>query len=128
MPYGYNGRILHIDLTDLKYTVEEPDKLFYRTYMGGGCLGGYYLLNEMAAGVDPLSPDNVIVFSASILTGAPLAGFSRHSVTTKSPLTNAFLDSEAGGYWGPELKFAGYDAIVVKGKASNPVYLYIKNG
>ncbi len=128
MPFGYNGRILHVNLTDHTHYIEEPDEVFYRTYMGGGCLGAYYLLKEMKANIDPLSAENVIVFSASILTGTPLAGFSRHAVTTKSPLTNAFLDSEAGGYWGPELKFSGFDAVVVKGKSEKPVYLYINNG
>jgi aldehyde:ferredoxin oxidoreductase len=128
MPYGYNGKILHIDLTNGKTKVEEPDEVFYRTYMGGGCLGAYYLLKETDPGVDPLSPDNVLILAASILTGAPLAGFSRHAVITKSPLTGAFLDSQAGGFWGPELKFSGFDAIVITGKSPKPVYLYIHNG
>lgn len=128
MAYGYNGKILHINLTDETYEIETPDELFYRTYMGGGCLGAYYLLKEMKANVDPLSPENVLVLSASVVTGAALAGFSRHAVTCKSPLTNAFLDSEAGGWWGPELKFAGFDAVVIKGRAKNPVYLYIHDG
>jgi len=128
MPLGYNGKILHVDLTTSKHWIEEPDEVFYRTYMGGGCIGAYYLLKEMKPYVDPLGPDNVIVFAVSILTGAPLAGFSRHSVATKSPLTNAYLDSEAGGFWAPELKFSGFDAIVVKGIASKPVYLYIHDG
>jgi aldehyde:ferredoxin oxidoreductase len=128
MPLGYNGKILHVNLTEGKHWIEEPDEVFYRTYMGGGCIGAYYLLKEMKPNTDPLGPDNVMVFAASILTGTPLAGFSRHAVTTKSPLTNAFLDSEAGGFWGPELKFSGFDAIVVKGKSEKPVYLYIKDG
>lgn len=128
MPFGYNGKILHVSLTDGTFNTEEPDEVFYRTYMGGGCLGAYYLLNEMNGGEDPLGPENVIVFAASVLTGAPLAGFSRHAVATKSPLTGAFLDSEAGGYWGPELKFSGFDAVVVKGKSPKPVYIYINDG
>jgi len=128
MPYGYNGKILHVNLTDGTIWVETPDEIFYRTYMGGGCLGAYYLLKETKPGIDPLGPENVIIFAASILTGAPAAGFSRHAVVTKSPLSGVFLDSQAGGFWGPELKFAGYDAIVVKGKADKPVYLWIKDG
>lgn len=128
MAYAYNGKILHVDLSNKEVTVETPDERFYRTYMGGGCLGAYYLLKETKAGVDPLGPDNVIIFAPSIMTGAPIPGLSRHAVITKSPLTGAFLDSQAGGYWGPELKFAGYDAIVVKGKAAKPVYLWINDG
>ena len=128
MPYGYNGKILHVDLTDRTSWVETPDEVFYRTYMGGGCLGAYYLLKETKPGIDPLGPENILVFAASILTGAPASGFARHAVITKSPLSGCFLDSQAGGFWGPELKFSGYDAIVIKGKASSPVYLWIKDG
>ncbi len=128
MAYGYNGNIAHINLTTGEITVEHPDEVFYRTYMGGGCLGAYYLLREMEGGVDPLSPDNVLVLTASIVTGTPIAGFSRHAVVTKSPLTNAFLDSQAGGFWGPELKFSGFDAVVIRGKSEQPVYLYINDG
>ncbi len=128
MPHGYNGKILHVDLSSLTTQVESPDEVFYRTYMGGGCLGAYYLLKETKPGIDPLGPENVIIFAASILTGAPVPGLSRHVVITKSPLTGIFLDSEAGGFFGAELKKAGYDAIVVKGKADKPTYLWIKDG
>lgn len=128
MPYGYNGKILHINLTDGTSWIEKPDELFYRTYMGGGCLGAYYLLKETKPGIDPLGPDNLLILAASIVTGAPGAGFSRHAVVTKSPLSGVFLDSQAGGFWGPELKFSGYDAIVIKGKSPKPVYLWIKDG
>jgi len=128
MPYGYNGKILKVDLTTKKITIDEHDEVWYRTYMGGGCLGAYYLLNEMEADVDPLGPDNLLVMAASVMTGAPAAGVSRHAVITKSPLTNMFLDSQAGGWWAPELKFSGFDAIVVKGKSEKPCYLWIKNG
>jgi aldehyde:ferredoxin oxidoreductase len=128
MPYGYNGKILHINLTDGTTWVETPDEIFYRTYMGGGCLGAYYLLKETKPGIDPLGPDNILVLAPSILTGAPGAGFSRHAVVTKSPLSGVFLDSQAGGFWGPELKFSGYDAVIIKGKSPKPVYLWIKDG
>lgn len=128
MSCGYNGKILHINLTDGTSWIETPDELFYRTYMGGGCLGAYYLLKETKPGIDPLGPENLLILAASILTGAPGAGFSRHAVVTKSPLSGVFLDSQAGGFWGPELKFSGYDAIVIKGKSPKPVYLWIKDG
>jgi aldehyde:ferredoxin oxidoreductase len=85
-------------------------------------------LKHVAAKTDPLSPDNMIVFSVGPATGAAMSGASRHSVTTKSPLTNTIAGSEAGGYWGPELKFSGFDAIVIQGKASRPVYLWIHDG
>lgn len=128
MPYGYNGKILRVDLSTRDMTIEEHDEYFYRTYMGGATLGAYYLLKEQKAGIDPLSPGNIIVFACSVVTGTPAPGFSRNAIVSKSPLTGAIADSQAGGFWGPELKFAGYDAIVVKGKARSPVYLFIKDG
>lgn len=128
MPYGYNGKILHVNLTTRSWEVEEPDEQFYRTYWGGGVLASYYLLKDVKPETDPLGEDNVLVFALSVLTGAPLSGFSRYTVSAKSPLTGGFAESEAGGYFGPELKFAGYDAVVIKGKADKPVYLWIKDG
>jgi aldehyde:ferredoxin oxidoreductase len=128
MPYGYNGRILHVDLSSRKWNVEEPDESWYRTYVGGSALAAYYLLKYLKAGVEPLSAENILVFACSVVTGAPLSGFSRYTVAAKSPLTKAFARTEAGGYFGPELKFAGYDAIVITGKSPEPVYLYIHDG
>jgi len=126
--YGYNGKILKINLTNREISVEKPDDNFYRTYMGGRNIGAYFLLKEMDPTTEPFSPDNVIIFSLSIISGVPVPGPSKYSVVTKSPLTNAFAESEAGGFWGPELKFAGFDAIVIKGKSPNPVYIWINNG
>lgn len=114
MPYGYNGRILHINLSDARYEVEEPTEAWYRSYVGGSSLTSYYLLKNLKPGVDPLSDENILVVACSVPTGAPLSGFSRYTVAAKSPLTGAFGESEAGGYFGPELKFAGYDAMVIK--------------
>lgn len=128
MSYGYNGKILRVDLSREEIAIEEHDEYFYRTYMGGATLGAYYLLKEQKAGVDPLSPENIIVIAPSIVTGTPAPGFSRYAIVSKSPLTGAIGDTQAGGFWGPELKFAGYDAIVIKGKAKSPVYLFIQDG
>ena len=128
MPYGYNGQILHVDLTALKWEMETPSEEWYRTYMGGSCFGSYYLLKELQPGIDPLSEDNVLIFAPSVVTGAPISGFNRYSVVAKSPLTNAFGESEAGGYWGPELKFAGFDGVILRGRAPRPVYIWIHDG
>ena len=128
MPYGYNGKILHVNLNDSSYEIEEPSEEFYRTYVGGGGLTSYYLLKDLKPGTDPLGPDNILIFAGSVVTGAPLSGFSRYTVSAKSPLTGAFAETEAGGYFGPELKFSGYDAVVIKGKAEKPVYLWINEG
>jgi aldehyde:ferredoxin oxidoreductase len=126
--FGFNGKILRIDLSRQESKVEEPDDAFYRKYIGGRNFGLFYLLNETKPGIDPLGPDNILVFATGPATGSPLAGFSRYSVLAKSPLTNGFGEAEAGGFFGTELKFAGFDAIVVNGKSPKPVYVWIKDG
>jgi len=128
MPYGYNGKILHVNLTTGELTVEEPQEKFYRRYMGGSALGLYYLLKEMPASADPLGPDNVLVLALSVITGAPISGQSRLTAAAKSPLTGAVGDSQAGGFFPAELKFAGFDAVIIKGRAPRPVYLWIHDG
>lgn len=128
MAYGYNGKILRVDLSAEKISVDEPDEICYRRYLGGKGAALYYLLKEMKPGVDPLGPDNLLIFAASVITGAPIQGTSRFSVAAKSPLTGTYGEAEAGGHWGPELKFAGYDAVVIKGRAKKPVYLWIHDG
>ena len=127
MPLGYNKKILKINLNDLSYTVEKKDDYFYRTFMGGSAMALYFLLTEMEKGVDPLGPSNILVLSTSVLTGTPIPGASRYTVASKSPLTNGFAESEAGGYFSVELKRAGYDAIIIKGKSTKPIYLWITN-
>ncbi|MHA1681662.1 MAG: aldehyde ferredoxin oxidoreductase family protein [Promethearchaeota archaeon] len=126
--HGFNGKILHVDLTTSEITVEEPSMAFYRTYLGGGLLGSYYVFKLTDPGVDPLSPENVLVFSPSVITGVAVAGASRFNVSAKSPLTNLMGDTQCGGGWGPMLKKAGYDAIVIRGKAKQPSYIWISNG
>jgi aldehyde:ferredoxin oxidoreductase len=128
MPHGYNGKVLHVDLTSLKVKVEEPDELFYRTYLGGGGIASYYLLKHLRPGVDPLGPENVLVFASNVISGVPIAGMTRYTVAAKSPLTGGYGEAEAGGFWGPELKFAGFDALVIVGKAAKPSYLWIHDG
>jgi aldehyde:ferredoxin oxidoreductase len=128
MPYGYNGKILHVNLTQSTWEIEEPDLAWYRTYVGGSALAAYYLLKHIKPGTDPLSADNVLVFALSAVTGAPVSGFNRYSVAAKSPLTGAIGRAEAGGYFGPELKFAGFDAVVFYGKSEKPVYLWVHDG
>jgi len=123
MLYGFHGRILHVDLTNGTLEVETPDEHFYRKYMGGSAIGLYYALKLIPKGADPLGPENVMVFAVGPMTGAPISGQSRLAVTAKSPLTGAVGDSQSGGYFPAELKFAGFDAIVVKGRAEKPVYL-----
>ena len=128
MVKGYNGKILRVDLSRGAISVEQPDENFYRRYMGGRGFISYFLLRELKAGVDALGPENKLIFTAGPITGVPISGSGRNSIGAKSPLTNGYGDAEVGGYWGAELKHAGYDAIIVEGQARSPVYLWIQDG
>ena len=128
MPFGYNGKILRVDLSSRRVEIEHPPVEVYRRYWGGSLLASYYLLTEMPGGVDPLGPDNLLIFACSVITGAPAPGASRYTVAAKSPLSGSFGEAEAGGYFGPALKHAGFDAIIVKGQADAPVYLWVHDG
>ncbi|MCD4684877.1 MAG: aldehyde ferredoxin oxidoreductase, partial [Anaerolineae bacterium] len=115
MPYGYHGRILHVNLTTSHLTVEEPDEVFYRTYMGGSAMGLYYLLKNTPPGTEPLAPENTLALMDSVLTGVPISGQSRMTAVARSPLTGMVGDSQCGGFWPAELKFAGFDGVVIQG-------------
>ncbi len=128
MQNSYNGKILHVDLTDSRWWVEEPGELVYRTYLGGSALSSYFLLRDLKPRVDPLGPDNLLIFMTSVINGLPLSGANRYSAAGKSPLTGGFGEAEAGGYWGPELKMTGFDGIVIHGRAARPVYLFVHDG
>jgi aldehyde:ferredoxin oxidoreductase len=128
MVYGYAGRVLHVDLASGSLTVEEPSEAFYRTYLGGSALGIYYLLRHTPPGADPLGAENTLTLAVSAMTGAPISGQARCSAVARSPLTGGVGSSEAGGFFPAELKFAGFDAIVVRGASSRPVYLWVKDG
>jgi aldehyde:ferredoxin oxidoreductase len=125
--YGYWNKILHVSLGDRRTWIEEPGDEFFRRYAGGRGLIAHYLLEYVPKAADPLGPDNILVFAPGVITGAPVPGAGRHSVGAKSPLTGAFGESESGGYWGAELKRAGWDAIVVHGVSASPVYLWIND-
>lgn len=128
MAFGYTGRVLRVDLSEGRITVEEPEEKLYRSYLGGSAMALHYLLTETKPGVDPLGPDNLLIFAPSVLNGTPGPGMSRYTVAARSPLTGALGEAEAGGWWGPELKLAGFDAILITGKSSKPVYLWIHDG
>ena len=99
MPYGYNGKILQVNLSSATIQQEEPPAEFYRKYMGGSALNLYYLLKKMPAGVDPLGPENILALSVGVVTGVPISGQSRMTDSAKSPLTGAVGDSQSGGFW-----------------------------
>ncbi len=128
MPYGYTGKILHVDLTHGTLEVETPSEDFYRKYMGGSAMGLYYVLRDVPKGADPLGSENVLTLFTGVTTGAAISGQSRINANAKSPISGGIGDSQAGGYFPAELKFAGFDGIVIKGKAPKPVYLSIMDG
>lgn len=124
---GVTAKLLHVDLTLRQTRVEVIPETTLRKHLGGGALAAYILLRDMPAGVDPLGPDNVLVFMTSVINGLSLSGSNRYTAAAKSPLTNAFGESEAGGWWGPELRAAGWDGVVIRGASPTPVYLWIKD-
>jgi aldehyde:ferredoxin oxidoreductase len=126
--FGFAGRILHVDLTSGQVSNEQPEEAFYRQYWGGSAMGLYYLLKHTPAHADPLGPENTLSFFISAPTGASISGQSRANATAKSPLSGLVGDAQCGGFWPAELKFAGFDGIVITGKAARPVYLWIKDG
>ena len=128
MPFGYTGKILHVDLTRHTTEIEEPGDVFYRSYLGGRGIGYHYLMRDMPARVDALAPENVLTFATGVMTGAPIAASCRFTVAGKSPLTGAAGESEAAGFFGPELKQAGFDAVVFRGRSEHPVYLWVTAG
>ena len=127
MAKGYWGRILRVDLSTTEISVDEHDEKFYRTYLGGKGIVAHYLMKEVPPGCDPLGPDNVLVFAASVLTGTAIPGAARNSAGAKSPLTGGYGEGEGGGHWGVRLRWAGYDGVVITGQSEKPVYLWINN-
>ena len=128
MLFGYSGQILHVDLTHHKIETTEMDEAFYRSYLGGRGIGYHYLMKMVPTGIEPLASENVLVLATGVMTGSPLAASCRFAAAGKSPLTGTAGESEAAGYFGPELKKAGFDAIVFQGQSETPVYLWINDG
>jgi len=122
---GFFNTVLHIDLTDRSFREEAIDDEVYRKYLGGKGIATYLLLNNTDAGVDPLSPDNVIIFPTGPVMDTKVFGSSRFSVITKSPLTGIYGEAYAGGKVAGPLSRTGYDAIVIKGASTDPLYLEI---
>ena len=128
MPFGYTGKILHVDLTHRKIETEEPGEVFYRSYLGGRGIGYHYLMRDMPPRADALAPENVFTLATGVMTGVPIAASCRFAAVGKSPLTGTAGESEAAGFFGPELKKAGFDAVVFRGRSEAPVYLWVTEG
>jgi len=125
MLFGCTGKLLRIDLKEGSSRVETLTEESARRFFGGRGLGARIMFQELHPRIDPFGSENKIVFATGPITGAPFSGNSRYVVMAKSPLTNAWGEANASGWFGPELKFAGYDAIVVEGKAFQPVYILV---
>jgi aldehyde:ferredoxin oxidoreductase len=124
----YTGKILRVDLTAKKISSENQDEALLRKYIGGRGLGAKLLYDLLPANTDPLSPENVIILTTGVLTGTVSLFSSRTNITTKSPLTNMICMGNCGGFFGPELKFAGFDGIVITGRSDKLSYIWIKDG
>lgn len=127
MTSGWTGKALNVDLTSGEIQTYSLEKPMLKKFLGGRGLTSYYLFEELKEKTDPLSPENILLFSAGPLAGTMWPTSSRITVAAKSPLTNGLGYAHAGGYFGPELKFAGYDLIHISGKARNPAYLHVEN-
>jgi aldehyde:ferredoxin oxidoreductase len=125
---GINTSILRVNLSTGRLTPEPLSLDHYRLFLGGRGIIAPVLLAEVPRGADPLGPENRLVFALGTLTGHPFVGSGRNSVGCKSPLSGGFGEAEAGGYWGAEMRRAGFEAIVIEGASPVPVYLWIKDG
>ena len=124
---SWAGKILRVNLTAGTVKSEPLNMEWARAYLGSRGLGTKYLVSEIDPKVDPLSPDNKIIWATGPLTGTMASTGGRYTVITKGPLTGAIACSNSGGYWGAELKMAGWDMVIFEGKSAKPVYLYIND-
>ncbi len=125
--YGWNGRILRVNLTTGETSVEEVDPHIARDFIGGRGWAIRYLYDEMDPRVDPLSPENKLVFATGPLTATPVPTGNRYMVTTRSPLTGAISCSNSGGFFPTEMKRTGFDMFIFEGQAERPVYLWVND-
>ncbi len=128
MPYGYMGKRLNVDLSRKEMREEALDENLCRQFLGGFGLGARVLFSEQDGGVDPFGPDNILGFLTGPFTGTQAIAGTRFTIVGKSPLTGTWGDANCGGYFGASMKFAGYDAIFIKGISERPVYLFVDNG
>lgn len=126
--FGYAGKLLDINLTSGLMKERATMEFDPREYLSGVGFNARLLYREIPAGTDPLGPDNVLVFNAGVLAGTNVPTACRTEASALSPATGLFGTANSGNYWGSELKFAGYDGVIIRGKAPSPVYIYITNG
>ena len=122
---GFFGKLLRINLSTKEISTEKIEPKLWEKYLGGRGLGAYFLTKEVPPQTEALSPNNKLIFMNGALAGTSIPGNNKICVTFKSPLTNTYSYSLCGGHYGPELKYAGYDGLIIEGKAKEPVYLWI---
>jgi len=125
---GYAGKVGWVDLSEGTTRIDELDGDMARKYLGGKAMGAYLLLRHLQPNTPPYDPDNILIFITGPLSGTNFPAASRSAVITRSPMTGTFLDSYCGGFFGPHLKRAGIDALVITGKAQKPVYVRVDEG
>jgi aldehyde:ferredoxin oxidoreductase len=124
----FNKKLGIIDLSKNKITIKQTPESLKRLFLGGRGLNSYYLYKMIKPGIDPFSPNNVLIFGTGFLTGTLVPNSSRFNVSSKSPETGILGDANCGGYFAAELRYAGFDRLIIKGKAKNPCYLYVNDG
>ena len=124
---SYTGKLLRVNLTTGTSRVEALNSPWAEQYFGGKGLGIKYLYEELAPGIDPLSPENKLILMTGPFTGTTIPVSGKLAIIAKSPATGTILDCSIGGHFAGELKFAGYDAVILEGRAAGPSYLYIKD-
>ena len=125
---GYAGQHLHVDMTKGTCKPVPIDKTFALMYLGGQGFASRIMYDRVGPKTDPLSPDNILIWATGPFTGTLWPQAARYVVAAKSPLTGIFGEAHSAGHWGPELKFAGFDTIIVTGRSQTPKYLFIDNG
>jgi aldehyde:ferredoxin oxidoreductase len=128
MERSYFNKILRANLSEGTLSVDEPGHTYFRRYLGGWNMIADTLLRDVPRGAAPLGPENKLIFANGVLTGLPAAGMARSAIGAKSPLTGGFGAAEVGGYFGAQLKRAGFDGVIVEGVARVPAYLWIHDG
>ena len=124
---AYTGTVLRVNLTTGKAEKENLNEQWAKDYLGGKGLAIKYLYEELEPGMDPWSEDNKLILMTGPLTGTLAPNTGKLAVASKSPATGTILDCSIGGHFAPELKYAGYDAVIIEGKARKPVYLFIED-
>jgi len=125
--YGYVGKIARINLTEEKISFESLDLNMASKFIGASGFAIRFLIDEIDPTIDPFSPENKLIIMTGALTGTIIPGANKFAVAAKSPLTMGYGEAHAGGFWGVELKRAGYDGLIIEGRAEKPVYIYIKD-